>query len=218
VALAAGLALFLPGIRVFTWKEAEREVAWGGIMLIVAGLSLGLVVFETGAARWLAWVLLGQITAVPDVVRPFVIVLAVALLHLLFSSNTVTASIIIPILVALARDLNLDMWSVRGAGRIHVVAGLHPRDRGPDNADPVRGGVLFNQGHGQGRAVDDVGGRRLRGDGPGSHSCDGTLVTAWCDCEGHQCPYGPAEYRVCLSSSWSRRENSRNASASGACL
>jgi len=112
VALAAGLALFLPGIRVFTWKEAEREVEWGGIMLIVAGLSLGLVVFETGAARWLAWVLLGQITVVPDVVRPFVIVLAVALLHLLFSSNTVTASIIIPILVALARDLNLDLWSV----------------------------------------------------------------------------------------------------------
>ena len=40
------------------------------------------------------------------------IVLAVAGLHLLFSSNTVTASIIIPILVALARDLHLDMWSV----------------------------------------------------------------------------------------------------------
>ena len=112
VALAAGIALFLPGVRVLTWKEAEREIEWGGIMLIVAGLSLGLVVFETGAARWLAWVLLGQITVVPDLLRPFVIVLAVAGLHLLFSSNTVTASIIIPILVALARDLGLDMWAV----------------------------------------------------------------------------------------------------------
>ncbi len=112
VALAAGIALFLPGIRVMTWKEAEREVEWGGIMLIVAGLSLGLVVFETGAARWLAWVLLGQITLVPDLLRPFVIVLAVSGLHLLFSSNTVTASIIIPILVALSRDLGLDTWAI----------------------------------------------------------------------------------------------------------
>ena len=43
--------------------------------------------------------------------RPFVIVLAVAGLHLLFSSNTVTASIIIPILVALATDLHLDPWT-----------------------------------------------------------------------------------------------------------
>ena len=112
VALAGGLALFLPGISVLTWKEAERDVEWGGIMLIVAGLSLGLVVFETGAARWLAWVLLGGIAGVPGVLQPFVIVLAVAGLHLMFSSNTVTASIIVPILVALARDLGLDVWTV----------------------------------------------------------------------------------------------------------
>jgi sodium-dependent dicarboxylate transporter 2/3/5 len=112
VALAGGIALFLPGIAVLTWKEAERDVEWGGIMLIVAGLSLGLVVFETGAARWLAWVLLGGIAGVPVLVQPFVIVLAVCGLHLLFSSNTVTASIIVPILVALARDLGLDVWTV----------------------------------------------------------------------------------------------------------
>jgi len=110
VALAGGLALFLPGIRVLTWKQAEADIEWGGIMLIVAGLSLGLAVFESGAARWLAWALLGQITVVPDLLRPFVIVLAVAGLHLLFSSNTVTASIIVPILVALATDLQLDVW------------------------------------------------------------------------------------------------------------
>ena len=104
--------LFLPGIRVMTWKEAEREIDWGGIMLIVAGLSLGLAVFESGAARWLAWVLLGQITAIPDLLQPRVIVLAVAVLHMMFSSNTVTASIIMPILVALAKDLHLDPWTI----------------------------------------------------------------------------------------------------------
>ena len=110
VGLAGGVALFLPGLRVLSWKEAEAQVEWGGVMMIVAGLSLGLAVFNTGAARWLAWVLLGQITSVPDTLRPFVIVLAVAGLHMLFSSNTVTATIIIPILVALATDLHLDPW------------------------------------------------------------------------------------------------------------
>ncbi len=112
VALAGGVCLFLPGVRVLTWKEAEREVEWGGLMLIVAGLALGLVVFESGAARWLAWVLLGEIRSVPDLVQPFVIVLAVAGLHLMFSSNTVTATIIVPILIALARDLGLDTWTL----------------------------------------------------------------------------------------------------------
>jgi sodium-dependent dicarboxylate transporter 2/3/5 len=111
VGLGGGVALFVPGLRVLSWKEAEAQVEWGGVMLIVAGLSLGLVVFESGAARWLAWVLLGQITSVPGALRPFVIVLAVAGLHLLFSSNTVTATIITPILVALATDLRLDAWA-----------------------------------------------------------------------------------------------------------
>jgi sodium-dependent dicarboxylate transporter 2/3/5 len=110
VGLGAGVAMFLPGINVLSWKEAEAHVEWGGVMMIVAGLSLGLVVFDSGAARWLAWVLLGQITSVPSALRPFVIVLAVAGLHMLFSSNTVTATIITPILVALATDLRLDSW------------------------------------------------------------------------------------------------------------
>lgn len=112
VALAGALALFLPGMDVLTWKQAERDVEWGGIMLIVAALSLGLVVFQTGAARWLAWVLLGGITGVPELLQPFVIVVAVCVLHLLFSSNTVAASIIVPILVALAQDLGLDVWTI----------------------------------------------------------------------------------------------------------
>jgi sodium-dependent dicarboxylate transporter 2/3/5 len=112
VGLAGGLTLFMPGIRVMTWKEAEREIDWGGIMLIVAGLSLGLAVFEGGAARWLAWVVLGQITVLPDLVKPAIIVMAVAFFHMMFSSNTVTASIITPILVALAKDLHLDPWTI----------------------------------------------------------------------------------------------------------
>ena len=49
---------------------------------------------------------------IPSVGQTFVVVLAVAALHLLFSSNTVTGSIIIPILIALAQDLGLDVWTV----------------------------------------------------------------------------------------------------------
>ncbi|MBI4476664.1 MAG: DASS family sodium-coupled anion symporter [Acidobacteria bacterium] len=112
VALFGGLALFLPGMAVLSWKQAEHDVEWGGILLIVAGLSLGMTIYETGAARWLAWVLLGGLGSVPDVLRPFVIVVAVALLHLMFSSNTVTSTIIIPILIALASDLRFEVWDV----------------------------------------------------------------------------------------------------------
>ena len=112
VALGGGLLLFLPGLRVLHWKEAQRDMDWGGVILIVAGLSLGVMVFETGAARWLAQITLGRLAVVPTIGQPFVIVLVVASLHLLFSSNTVTGAIIMPILIALAQDLDLDVWGV----------------------------------------------------------------------------------------------------------
>lgn len=112
VALLGGLLLFLPGMTVLSWKQAQQDVDWGGVLLIVAGLSLGLMVFETGAARWIARVVLGNIGLVPTVIQPFVIVLGVAMLHLMFSSNTVTGSIIMPILIALAQDLGIDPWTI----------------------------------------------------------------------------------------------------------
>ena len=112
VALLGGLLLFLPGLEVQTWKEAQQDMDWGGVILIVAGLSLGVMVFETGAASWLAQVLLGRLGDVPTAAQPFVIVVVVASLHLLFSSNTVTGTIIMPILIALAQVLELDVWTI----------------------------------------------------------------------------------------------------------
>ena len=61
--------------RVLRWKAAQRDMDWGGVILIVAGLSLGVMVFDTGAARWLAQVLLGRLPDVPGLLQPFVIVL-----------------------------------------------------------------------------------------------------------------------------------------------
>jgi len=60
----------------------------------------------------LAPIILGNIGSVSGLVQPFVVVLGVAGLHLLFSSNTVTGSIIIPILIALSQDLGLDVWTL----------------------------------------------------------------------------------------------------------
>ena len=142
VGLAAGLSLLLPGFRVLTWKEAEQDIDWGGIMLIVAGLSLGTAVYDSGAARWLAWVLLGHISSVPDLLRPFVIVLAVAVLRLMFSSNTVTASIITPILVALARDLQLDAWTIVAPAAFSATLGFILVSQGPTTIIPYGAGYF----------------------------------------------------------------------------
>ena len=142
VALLGGLALFLPTVRVMTWKEAQANMDWGGVMLIVAGLSLGLMVFETGAARWLAQLLLGNLIVIPPVLRPFVIVIAVSLLHLLFSSNTVTGSLIMPILLALALDLGLDAWTIAAPAAFTSTLAFILVTESPTNVLPYSAGYF----------------------------------------------------------------------------
>jgi sodium-dependent dicarboxylate transporter 2/3/5 len=142
VGLGAGLCLFLPGIRVLSWKETERDIEWGGIILIAAGLALGKAVFESGAARWLAWILLGRIASLPDVLHPVAIVIGVAVLRLLFSSNTVAASIITPILIALARDLHLDAWAVVAPAAFSATLGFILVSQGPTTIIPYGAGYF----------------------------------------------------------------------------
>ena len=115
---------------------------WGGVMLIVAGLSLGLAVFETGAARWLAQLLLGNLILVPALLRPFVIVIAVAMLHLLFSSNTVTGSLIMPILLALAIDLGLDVWTIAAPAAFTSTLAFILVTESPTNVLPYSAGYF----------------------------------------------------------------------------
>jgi sodium-dependent dicarboxylate transporter 2/3/5 len=142
VALFGGITLFLPKMRVLSWKEAEEDVDWGGILLIVAGLSLGMMVYETGAAQWLAWVLMGRIGSIHFVLRPFVIVVVVALLHLVFSSNTVTGTIILPILIALARAFELNPWSIAGPAAFTASLAFVLVTETPTNVIPYASGYF----------------------------------------------------------------------------
>ena len=127
---------------ILSWKEAEKGINWGGILLIVAGLSLGLTIYETGAARWLAWLLMGYLSSIHFALRPFVIVVMVAILHLMFSSNTVTGTIIIPILIALAHDLNLDPWVVIGPAAFSSSLAFILVTEGPTTVIPYASGYF----------------------------------------------------------------------------
>jgi len=107
VAIACACLLFLPGIHVMTWKKAESSIGWGGVILVVTGLSLGKAIYKTGAAEWLAWVAFHRIGALHPIVCVFVVVLGVSLMKVMFSSNTVTGTVIVPLLIALAHSLKL---------------------------------------------------------------------------------------------------------------
>jgi sodium-dependent dicarboxylate transporter 2/3/5 len=103
---------FFPGIKTLPWKTVEKDISWSGILLVVTGISLGMMLYQTGAANWLAVVLLGGIGGLHPLILVFIVVLMVSFLKIAFSSNTVTATIVIPIMIALAGSIGIDPLTI----------------------------------------------------------------------------------------------------------
>jgi sodium-dependent dicarboxylate transporter 2/3/5 len=107
VALVAALLLFiLPtdwrnGEFTLTWPDAVK-IDWGTILLFGGGLSLGTLMFETGVARALgtsitSWAGPSSLWTMTAISIAFAIVLSEA------TSNTTSATMIIPVVIALAQ-------------------------------------------------------------------------------------------------------------------
>jgi sodium-dependent dicarboxylate transporter 2/3/5 len=111
-ALMCACLFFMPGATTFKWKEISDDISWDGIILIATGISLGLVMYSTGAAEWLSVILLGGIVNLHPVLMIFLIVMIVSLIKVGLSSNTVTATIIMPIMVVLAQTFNLPLLGI----------------------------------------------------------------------------------------------------------
>ena len=100
VATLAGVILMLTptkGEPLLPWKEAQK-IDWATLMLFGAGISLGQLAFKTGLATVLALKLESLSHLSPE------ILLVVAIIGTLFftelASNTATANLIVPVLLA----------------------------------------------------------------------------------------------------------------------
>lgn len=107
-ALVAVVALFVPGISPYRWKDLEKDIDWSGILLIATGISLGTALYKTGAAAWVAASVLGGVGALPPFLRLAAVSLGVFCIKVVFSSNTLTGTIIVPLVLALGTTLGLD--------------------------------------------------------------------------------------------------------------
>lgn len=110
--LLTACLFFFPKVSGISWSEVEKEISWSSILLIVTGISIGMMLYETGAAGWLAVVFLGGIGNMHPFMQVFLVVLIISFLKIAFSSNTVTATIIIPIMITLAMNLGIDPLSI----------------------------------------------------------------------------------------------------------
>jgi sodium-dependent dicarboxylate transporter 2/3/5 len=142
VAILGGILLFLPPFRVLDQEKAAQAVSWDSIILIMASLGLGMMTYHTGAAKWLAVVLLGGITSLSPVVLIFVVVMVVIFMKLFLASNTVTGIIIIPILISLAVSFGLHPWVLVAPAAFTSSLGIILITQTPTNIIPYTSGYF----------------------------------------------------------------------------
>ncbi|TES45589.1 DASS family sodium-coupled anion symporter [Halalkalibacterium halodurans] len=114
IAIFAGVLLFLipsknKGGRLLDWNVA-KDVPWGILLLFGGGLAIASGFRETGLADWIG----GQLTVLDGVNFLLVVVFTAGLVLFLteITSNTATATMILPVLAALALALNVHPFAL----------------------------------------------------------------------------------------------------------
>jgi sodium-dependent dicarboxylate transporter 2/3/5 len=111
IAIGVSLLLFLPYVGFLKWSEAESSARWGSIVLVAAGIGIGLAAHKTGLATYVAYVALGNLVGhVPEFWRYAITSWITGGLHAAFSSNTLTGSIMAPLVIPFAKALGTDIW------------------------------------------------------------------------------------------------------------
>ena len=99
--IAILITALAPMLGLISWKDLEKKIGWGILLLFGGGLCLSKVLTETGTTKFLAESLFLSISGSPNWV---VIIACIAVMIFLteISSNTGSAAIFIPIMIALS--------------------------------------------------------------------------------------------------------------------
>lgn len=106
------MLFFFPGVSKTKYKEIEKQMSWSSIILVLSGISLGTVLFNTGVANWIALGLLGSIGELGSFMMIFVVVLSISFMNIALSSATVSASIVIPIIIELSMAIGVPTLAI----------------------------------------------------------------------------------------------------------
>ena len=108
VGVFGATAMFLPGIRLFTWREAQAATGWDILMMAGAVATLGAASSSSGLAQWLVDISLGGLTDAPIVLILGLISVFTVLIHLMLPVSPVINAIMIPPIMLLAVEAGIN--------------------------------------------------------------------------------------------------------------
>ena len=112
------------------------------LVLIAGGISAGMMLASTGAARWLAWGMLSGVGELHPVLRVLAVIGMVELLKIFFSSNSVTGAVVMPLIIALAMDIGMNPWILAGPAGIATSMAFIMVTSSPTNVIPYSSGYF----------------------------------------------------------------------------
>jgi sodium-dependent dicarboxylate transporter 2/3/5 len=104
VAMGGAVVLFLPGMQLLSWSDAQRDIGWDALIMIGGVTSLGAASADTGLAKWTVDALLGGVSAwsAPALIAAISAFTVVA--HLPIPIAPAINSVLIPPVVMLSAD------------------------------------------------------------------------------------------------------------------
>ena len=104
IALCVVIFICISGVA--TWKEIQERVEWGVLVLFGGGLTLSIVMKDSGASKIMADSIVQFVQTKPLWVLCFVMTAFIIFLTE-FTSNTASAALIMPIVISVAQSMNL---------------------------------------------------------------------------------------------------------------
>lgn len=105
--IAAVALMFMPGIGIMTWKDAQPRIPWGTVVLFGIGISVGTALLQTRGATWLADLVVAEF-GLKNATALFILGVMsffLVVIHLGFASATALASAMIPIVIAVLQSV-----------------------------------------------------------------------------------------------------------------
>ena len=112
IAAIGAMLIAVPYFRASDWKESIKNMDWESLVFLAGSISLGYLLYNTETADVIAGAFFQSAGGVNEYLLVFILAFFATVMHLILASNTVTGTVIVPILISFAKQAGISPWFV----------------------------------------------------------------------------------------------------------